>query len=80
LQQALSIREQALGPDHPDTAQSVWWLAVVSEQEEQYEKAEQMYKRAISVYKQTLGETHPDTRQLQQHYVSLLEKMGRNEA
>jgi tetratricopeptide (TPR) repeat protein len=79
FKQALTIRERALGANHPDTALSVWWSAFLYDQQQEYEKAEPLYKHALSVYKRTLGEMHPDTQELRRQYVSLLRKLGRDE-
>jgi tetratricopeptide (TPR) repeat protein len=77
LQQALTIREQALGPTHHNTALSVWCLAFGYRQQQEYEKAEPLYRRAYSIYEQVLGSEHPDMQNLRQQYVSLLRAMGR---
>jgi tetratricopeptide (TPR) repeat protein len=79
FQRALIIREQALGPEHPDTANSVTWLAFVYSQQQQYEKAEPLYRRACSILEQTLGSEHPTTKKIQEQYIALLRKMGRDE-
>jgi hypothetical protein len=65
--------------EHPDTANTVWWLAYLARQQQEYEKAEPLYRRAFSVLKRVLGLEHPDTQSLRQQYTSLLRAMGREE-
>ena len=47
LTQALALREEALGPEHPDVAQSLNNLAVLYTTQAQYAKAEPLYQRAL---------------------------------
>src|SRR6266516_2618114 len=60
-QRALSIREQQLGPEHPDTATSLNNLAALYFDQGKYEQAEPLLKRALAIYEQQLGPNHPDT-------------------
>ena len=46
FEQALAIRKKALGPDHPDVAQSLNNLAVLYDAQGQYAKAEPLYLRS----------------------------------
>lgn len=52
--QALSIREKALGPDHPDTTMSLRNLAVLYRRMGDYGKAEPLYKRELSIKEKVL--------------------------
>jgi tetratricopeptide (TPR) repeat protein len=61
LQQALSLREQQLGPEHIDTATSLYHLALLYEKQGKYTEAEPLYLRALPIYEQKLGPEHPDT-------------------
>jgi tetratricopeptide (TPR) repeat protein len=61
LQRALSIREQALGADHPDVAQTLQHLAELSQKQGKPEQAETLYSRALAIREQVLGADHPDT-------------------
>jgi hypothetical protein len=73
--------EHALGPEHPDTALSLWWLAVISQQDQQYAESESLYTRALGIYEQQLGEEHPQTQHIRRQYNSQERVMGReNEA
>lgn len=60
-QEALTIREQALGPGHPDTATSLNNLAGLYYSLGQYSRAEPLFQRALSIREQTLGPEHQDT-------------------
>jgi tetratricopeptide (TPR) repeat protein len=52
---------QELGPDHPDTAESLNNLAILYFYQGKYEQAEPLYQRALAIYEQQLGPLHPDT-------------------
>jgi tetratricopeptide (TPR) repeat protein len=62
-QQALTIREQILGPKHPDTAQSLSNLASLYYRLGKYNEAESLCRRALTIREQILGLEHPDTAQ-----------------
>ena len=61
LQRALAIREKVLGPEHPDTANSLNNLAGLNYSQGLYAKAEPLYQRALSIREKALGPEHPDT-------------------
>ena len=46
---ALAIDEKALGPDHPDVAQSLNNLAALYDDQGRYAEAEPLYKRALAI-------------------------------
>jgi tetratricopeptide (TPR) repeat protein len=48
-QQALAIREKALGPDHPDVAKSLNSLALLYAKQGRYADAEPLYKRSLAI-------------------------------
>ena len=58
---ALAIREKALGPEHPDTADSLNNLAGFTRTMGDYAKAEPLYQRALAISEKALGPEHPDT-------------------
>ena len=62
-ERALSIREQVLGPQHPDTAQSLRDLANLYRYQGQYDEAKPLHEHALSIREQVLGPQHPDTAQ-----------------
>jgi tetratricopeptide (TPR) repeat protein len=61
LKRALAIREATLGPDHPDTAQSLNNLAGVLHDQGDPTGAHGLYERALAIREATLGPEHPDT-------------------
>ncbi|MBV9849169.1 MAG: toll/interleukin-1 receptor domain-containing protein [Armatimonadetes bacterium] len=56
---ALAIFEQALGPEHPDTAASLNNLAVLYKSQGRLDEAAPLYRRALAIDKEALGENHP---------------------
>lgn len=59
-EQALSLREQALGPDHPEVVTLLHNLAFVDEKTGDYRDAKARLERALAVRIETLGPNHPD--------------------
>ena len=57
-ERALSIREKALGPLHPDIAQSLNNLAGLLESLGDYGGARLLYERALAIWEQVLGPPH----------------------
>ncbi|MGH8491368.1 MAG: tetratricopeptide repeat protein, partial [Gammaproteobacteria bacterium] len=60
LEEALAILEKALGPEHPNVAQSLNNLAGLYKAQGQYAKAEPLYKRSLTIWEQALGPEHPN--------------------
>jgi tetratricopeptide (TPR) repeat protein len=60
-QRALRIREQVLGPQHPDTALSVEILGDACMQQGDVAGAQSFYERALRIREKALGPEHPDT-------------------
>jgi tetratricopeptide (TPR) repeat protein len=58
---ALSLRERALSPEHPDTATSLHNLALVYEKGGRYAEAEPQYRRAVRIRERAFGPEHPYT-------------------
>ena len=61
FERALAIREQVLGPDHPDTALSLNNLALLLRDQGDYAAARPLYERALAIREQARGPDHPDT-------------------
>ncbi len=59
-ERALAIREQVLGPAHPDYAQSLNNLAYFYCAKGEYDQALPLYERALAIREQVLGPAHPD--------------------
>jgi tetratricopeptide (TPR) repeat protein/DNA-binding XRE family transcriptional regulator len=61
IDRAISIRERVLGPEHPDTASSLDWLATILWDRSELETARALRERALSIKERTLGPDHLDT-------------------
>jgi CHAT domain-containing protein/Tfp pilus assembly protein PilF len=59
-QRALALREEALGPSHPDVAKSLNDLGRVYWSQGEYAKAEPLYTRALAIHEKALGPSHLD--------------------
>jgi tetratricopeptide (TPR) repeat protein/predicted Ser/Thr protein kinase len=59
-EQALALREQTLGPDHPQVGSSLINLGTVADAEGHYELARDYYTRALAIWERALGPDHPD--------------------
>ena len=59
-ERALELREKALGPEHPDVAQSLNNLANLYYYKGDYAKAEPLHKRALDIREKALGPEHPN--------------------
>ena len=60
LQRALDIRENILGPEHPDTALSLHDLADLYFDQRDYEHAYSYLDRTIAIQRKALNAEHPD--------------------
>jgi tetratricopeptide (TPR) repeat protein/transcriptional regulator with XRE-family HTH domain len=79
-QRAVDIREPVLGPDHPDTAESLNNLAVLLRIQGDVETARPLYERALAIRARVLGPDHPDTAQSQNNLGILLWAQGKLDA
>ncbi|MDO8724034.1 MAG: tetratricopeptide repeat protein [Syntrophales bacterium] len=75
-EKALTIREKALGPMHPDTATSLNNLAGLYQDMGAYDKAESLYRRSLAIKEKILGPEHPDTASSLNNLASLYNNMG----
>lgn len=57
-QQALAIRKQVFGPEHPAVAESLNSLALLSRFQGDYEQAEKLHQRALTIREKTLDPNH----------------------
>ena len=69
---SLSIREQQLGADHPDTATSLNNLAALYESMGRYPEAQPLYLRALEIFLSRLGEHHPNTQKVWSNFIYFL--------
>ena len=58
LRAALEARLEALGPEHPDVADSLASLAQLHFQRTNHEEAEKLIRRALTIQRQQLGNAH----------------------
>jgi tetratricopeptide (TPR) repeat protein len=77
FQRALALREQELGPDHPDTATSLNNLAELYRAQGRYGEAEPLYQRALALCERVLGADHPDTAMSLNNLAALYDAQGR---
>ncbi len=74
--EALALREQVLGPTHPDVALSLNELALLLQATGDYAGARPLLERALRIREQALGPTHPDVAQSLHNLALLLEATG----
>jgi tetratricopeptide (TPR) repeat protein len=74
-QRALAIREQVLGPTHPDVGQSLNNLAALYNSQGKYAEARPFYQRALNIFEEVLGSEHPTTQKVRKNYEGLLKKL-----
>jgi CHAT domain-containing protein/Tfp pilus assembly protein PilF len=60
---SLAIMEKALGPEHPNVAQSLNNIAANYGAQGRYGEAEPLYKRSLAIKEKALGPNHPDVAQ-----------------
>ena len=60
LEQALALRERALGPDHPDVARSLKELANLHRSVGNFDDAEPLLVRALAIEEAAYGPVHAD--------------------
>src|SRR5260370_9394077 len=72
LELALTICEQRLGPEHPDTGSPIDRLARVFEIQDKDEQADPLYRPALSICAPRLAPLHPHPRQAPKNYPPLL--------
>ncbi len=58
-EKSLAIREQELGAEHPDVANSLYSLAGILSTQGDYKRAEPLYQRAVDIAEKALGQEHP---------------------
>ncbi len=71
------ILEAKLGPDHPDVARNLKYLAYRFKQAEKYLDAEHYYRRVLAIQEKVLGPEHPDIADTLEDYASVLAKLHR---
>lgn len=76
---ALRIREQHLGPEHPETAETLHDVATLRERQGRRQEACALYQRALTIREQILGSAHPKTMETRTRVMALLQRMGQDE-
>lgn len=76
-QQALSICEHTLGPDHPLVAHSFNGLANIYRDQGKYEQAELLYQRALTLRQRHRGPQHPETAESLHDFATFHHMQGR---
>ena len=76
-QQALSLAEAALGPQHPNTLGSVNNLAFLYDTQGRYSDSEPLHKRALAGREAALGPAHPVTLESVNNLALLYQAQGR---
>jgi tetratricopeptide (TPR) repeat protein len=61
FERALAIREQVLGPEHPDTASSLTNLDALLRAQGDLAAARSYYERALQIFRLRLGQDHAYT-------------------
>ena len=78
-QQALELRKEVLGTEHPNTLTSMDSLAVSFCAQGRYQDAENMYRETIAIQQRVLGAEHFDTLQTMGHLANSLCQQGRRQ-
>jgi tetratricopeptide (TPR) repeat protein len=73
---ALEIREIGLGPDHIQTAESLYELAGLVSARGDHGSAEQLYRRSLRITQAILGEIHTQTGHVVHALAALCQKRG----
>jgi tetratricopeptide (TPR) repeat protein len=76
--QALSVKGQPFGNNHPFTGTALYRLAKDYQRSGDYERAEALYQQALSIMKQEAWATHPDNQEIRKDYADFLRSIGRS--
>jgi tetratricopeptide (TPR) repeat protein/transcriptional regulator with XRE-family HTH domain len=76
-QQAIHVREQGLGPEHPMVAQPLTGLANLYSRQGKYSEAEPLYYRALQIREQGLGPEHLQVAQSLTGLANLYSRQGK---
>jgi hypothetical protein len=74
---ALAILEKTRGPDHPDVATTLDYLATLYADQRRYADAESLYKRSLVIDEQKLDQHHRDVAQTLNNLANLYQNQGR---
>ena len=76
-QQALAMREKALGSDHTDVAYSLNYLALLNMHRGRYAVADPLFRRSLRIYEKALGPDNPSVATLLNNQAELYQLWGR---
>ena len=74
--EALAIHEEALGPEHPDTARSLNNLADLLQIQGDLTTARPLHERALAIREKAFGPEHPQTAESVGNFAALLRDQG----
>ena len=74
--EAVELTESKLGPEHPDTAASLNYLAELYRVMGAHDKALPLYERSLAIREKALGPEHPDTAAGLNNLALLYESIG----
>ncbi len=77
IRQSLEVRQQALGPEHPEVADSLNKLAMLLRAQGHLEQAEQVCRDALNLREKTLGRDHHDVSESLNDLAIVLDDLGR---
>ncbi len=77
LEEALQIRERALGPDHDDVAESLNDLSIVYLYQGRFREAEPLLLRALEIYRERYGTDDASVAKVLNNLAALYAEMGR---
>ncbi len=75
--EALRLGEEEFGPDHPNTATFLDYLAQLYHRQGNYAEAAPLYRRSLAIDEKALGPEHPSVATTLENYAALLRKTGR---
>jgi len=78
-QQALEVREKALGPEHPDLAGALNNMATLCEVRGHVDAAYEYIKRAVQIYQSSLGPNGPKVAAALSNLADICQKKNRHE-
>ena len=78
-QQALDIRKQTFGPEHPAVAESYSALAILANYQGNSEQAEQFHQQALEIREKTLGPDNPETTRSRNNLGMIYRNQGKYE-
>ncbi|HZS78617.1 MAG TPA: tetratricopeptide repeat protein [Ktedonobacteraceae bacterium] len=78
-EQALAIRQQILGPEHPDVAESLNRLAILARNRGDYSQAQEFHQQALIIREKTLGPVHEATAESLNNLSVLYRSLGKYE-